>query len=1069
VLTGFAPVAAAALVGVIAVAASAYGVWANGRVHVREWRLAWAALGLGLVGVACVGVIQALQRSAGQSESGVLMGLSVGSGVVAALGLVSLIRQRLPGRATEALAEAVVAGLTLGLVIVALVLVPAHVWHPGRDLPPMAVALVALVVLWLSVSLVSLTAQHPVGYRYLIAGFACVLFASSATCVFVIAGRSSRVPLDAILLWGACLWAGGLLHPSQRVRFDPVPARSTRPGTAHATLLLVCALVVPCVLLIRLLAGGAGRDAGLAVVATLLPLVIVVYLLHKVFAHAAAEYRAQHDPLTGICNRTLFEERLKTSLVLAQRSGTSVGVMYLDVDRFKSINDSLGHAVGNQVLQAVVKRLQSCLRTHDTVARMGGDEFTLLLPDVRDKEQCAGFAERAVQAFADPIAIGGRQLSVQTSVGVALYPEDGEDAESLLKNADTAMYQAKASGRNTFEVYDATMSAQARLRFALEASLRAAVETGRLTVHYQPKYITATGEIGGVEALARWHHARLGFIPPWAFIPLAEESTLVETLGEWVLETACRQAQRWREDGLLQVPVAVNMSARQFARQPVVAMVSAVLDRTGLDPSLLEIEVTESMLVEHRVDVTQTLRDLRAMGVRCSIDDFGTGYSALTYLADFPVDAIKIDRSFVMRIDSDLGAASIVAAVIAMAHSLGLEVVAEGVETESQLLFLEEHECDQVQGFRFSPAVPADELEALALAPLTESGTEAFPAARTPAPFSVVAPGRLDSVLNGMVQRGRSVDLDLDGIESVLAALQRDDLLVLKDPRSFGAIPARLALGTLAGLTSLTGGLAAAGAIPHSTSELALRVLETGTGLTTPSPSSSVPGPTSTAGPTPATGNGNTKVSPPVHGQSTSLEGARTPPLSDTTSTTAPEAQVPPTPGGQGAGGQGATGPSQGSGGQGASAQGAGGPSRSSGGQGSGGAGQGPPGQGSGKGGANQGSGGQGSGGASQGLPGQGSGKGGNGQGSGGRGSNRANQNSGGQGSGKGGAKQNSGGQGSGGANPGAAGQGSGNSGSGQGSGGPGSGGANPGAGGQGGQPGGSRGNKGKGPSSLTR
>ena len=262
------------------------------------------------------------------------------------------------------------------------------------------------------------------------------------------------------------------------------------------------------VLFIRLLAGGAGRDAGLAVVATLLPLVIVVYLLHKVFAHAAAEYRAQHDPLTGICNRTLFEDRLKTSLVLAQRSGTAVGVMYVDVDRFKSINDSLGHAVGNQVLQAVVKRLQSCLRTHDTVARMGGDEFTLLLPDVKDKDQCAGFAERAVQAFADPIAIGGRQLSVQASVGIALFPEDGEDAESLLKNADTAMYQAKSSGRNTFEVYDATMSAQARLRFALEASLRAAVETGRLTVHYQPKYITATGEIGGVEALARWHHAR---------------------------------------------------------------------------------------------------------------------------------------------------------------------------------------------------------------------------------------------------------------------------------------------------------------------------------------------------------------------------------------------------------------------------------------------------------------------------------------------------------------------------------------------------------------------------------
>ncbi len=1024
-MTGFAPVAAAALVGALAVAASLYGVWANGRVHVREWRLAWSALALGLLGVASVGVIQALHRTAGHSASGVLTVLSLGSGVAAALGLVSLIRQRLPGRAVEALAEAGVAGLTLGLVIVALILVPAHVWHPARDLPLMAVVLVDLVALWLAISLISLTAHHPVGYRYLIAGFGCVLVASSVNWALVLVDRSSWVPVDAVLLWGACLWAGGLLHPSQRTRFDPVPARSTRPSTAHAALLLVCAVVVPSVLFIRVLAGGADRDAGLASAATLLPLVIVVYLLHKVFAHAAAEYRAQHDPLTGICNRTLFEERLKTSLVLAQRSGTAVGVMYLDVDRFKSINDSLGHAVGNQVLQAVVKRLEGCLRTHDTVARMGGDEFTLLLPDVKDKDQCAGFAERAVRAFVEPISVGGHQLSVQASVGVALFPEDGEDAESLLKNADTAMYQAKSAGRNTFEVYDATMSAQARLRFALEASLRAAVETGRLTVHYQPKYITATGEIGGVEALARWHHARLGFIPPWAFIPLAEESTLVETLGEWVLETACRQAQRWREDGLLQVPVAVNMSARQFARQPVVAMVSSVLDRTGLDPSLLEIEVTESMLVEHRVDVTETLRELRAMGVRCSIDDFGTGYSALTYLAEFPVDAIKIDRSFVMRIDSDLGAASIVAAVIAMAHSLGLEVVAEGVETEKQLEFLKEHGCDQVQGFRFSPAVPADELEALACAPLYEGGTEAFAAARTPTPFSVLAPGRLDSVLNGMVQRGRSADLDLDGIESVLAALQRDELLVLKDPRPFGALPARLALGTLAGLTSLTGGLAAAGAIPHSTQELALRVLETGTGVTTPPPASSGPGPTSGPSPAPGAGGDNAKAGPPVHGGSPSGKSGSTPVPSDVPSTTAPGAQSPVTPGGPGSGGQGSGGANPGAGGQ-------SGPG--SGGQGSGGANAAPGGQ-SGP------AGGQGSGGANQSSGGKGTVKGGSGPGSGGQGSGGANAAPGGQ-SGTG-----SGGPGQGG--PGQSGQGPG--------------GANQGPGGQSGSGGASRGNKGKG------
>ena len=352
-------------------------------------------------------------------------------------------------------------------------------------------------------------------------------------------------------------------------------------------------------------------------------------------------------------------------------------------------------------------------------------------------------------------------------------------------------------------------------------------------------------------------------------------------------------------------------------------------------------------------------------------------------------------------------------------------------------MFLKDHQCDQVQGFRFSPAVPADELEALARAPLTDGGIEAFAAARTPAPFSVVAPGRLDSVLNGMVQRGRSADLDLDGIESVLAALQRDDLLVLKDPRSFGALPARLALGTLAGLTSLTGGLAAAGAIPHSTQELALRVLETGTGLTTPSPSSSVPVPTSGPGPTPITVNGNAKVGPLVHGENTSVEGVSTPTVSDTPSTTGPGTQVSATPGSQGSGGQVSGGTSQGSGGQVS-----GGTSQGSGGQVSGG--------------TSQGSGGQGSGGVNQGSGGQGSGKSGGGRGSGGQGGIGANQGAGGLGSG--GANQ-----GAGGANQGAGRKGSGKGASGQGSGGQSSGGANQGAGGQSGQSGGSRGEQRKG------
>ncbi|HMK64100.1 MAG TPA: EAL domain-containing protein [Acidimicrobiales bacterium] len=853
----FAPVAAAVLVGLAAIAASAYGVWANGRVHGRRWRVAWAALGLGLLAAVGAALVQAMDGSSHPPTSPIMLTLALGGGVLGAVGLFSLIRQRLPVRATEALAEAVVAALALGLVIVSLIFSASAGWHPGRDLPLLAVALVYLVDLWLAGSLISLTTQHPVGYRYMIAGFVCLLVAAAAGCVLAVSSKASAVPLDAFELWGACLWAGALLHTSHQVAFDPVPARSPRPSTAHVVVLLVCTMVVPGAVIARLLEGGAAHQLGLAMAAVLLPLVVVLYLLHKVFAHAAAEYRAQHDSLTGICNRTLFEDRVKTTLALAERSGASVAVMYLDLDRFKSINDSLGHAVGNQVLQAVVKRLRGCLRAQDTFARVGGDEFTFLLPEFENKDQCAGFAQRALDTFADPIAVGGRQLTVQASAGIALFPEDGADADTLLKNADTAMYQAKNSGRNTFAVYDAAMSARASLRFALEASLRKVIEGDRLAVHYQPKFLATTGKICGAEALARWEHPRLGFIPPWAFIPLAEETSLVETLGEWVLDTVCHQAKRWHEEGLLEFPVAVNMSARQFARQSAVATISAVLERTRLEPGLLEIEVTESVLVDHMDDVTCTLTELRSMGIRCSIDDFGTGYSALTYLADFPVEAIKIDRSFVSRVDSDVSTGAIVKAVVALAHSLGLLVVAEGVETDAQFRFLKRLRCDHLQGFLFSQAVPADQFAELVRrdAPFGAGVLPATACAFTPIP--VMPQDKLDAVLHSIVQiRGRVAEPDVEGIERILSVLQRDELVALREQRSLGSLPARLALGTVAGLTSVTGGLTAAGAISSpSIQHVAVAVFETSTGIGQ-SPAESSP-PVSSATAQPPASNGD--------------------------------------------------------------------------------------------------------------------------------------------------------------------------------------------------------------------
>ncbi|HXQ91164.1 MAG TPA: EAL domain-containing protein, partial [Acidimicrobiales bacterium] len=713
--TGYDPGMAATLVAGLAVAGVVYGMSSGRRSPRRSWRLARLGIGLGLLCQAASVVAQVEGLGGPPTQFGTPMVLSTVGAVLAIAGLTSLIRQRLPERATEALAEAFVATMALAFVVLALVLVPAQGWRPAHELPAIGAPLLDVIVLWLACSLVSLTERHPASYGYFIGGFACLFFANAVSAALMLSGGTHHTTsVETVVLWGTCFWGLSLVHPSRQRSFDPVPLRSMRPSGVKVAMLVAVALVVPGVLSVQSALGISSREPGLIIGSTLLPLLMLLYLLHQVFTHAAAEYRAQHDPLTGVCNRLLFEDRLRQCLAQAERTVEPVAVMFLDLDRFKGINDSLGHAVGNQLLQAVVKRLQGCLRDQDTLARFGGDEFTLIIPNTgRHDDATAQVAERLLDRFADPFNVGGRQLTVKASVGIAVYPDDGLDAETLLKHADTAMYQAKAAGRNTYELFDTAMSARARLRFALEDSLRAAVECGRLAVHYQPKLDMATGTIAGVEALARWQHPQLGFIPPWAFIPLAEETSLVATLGEWVLDVACTQAKRWQDDGLASLPVAVNLSPRQFAHQPVVEMVAAVLKRTGLDPRLLELEVTESVLMEHMGAVAACLNELRAMGVRCSIDDFGTGYNALTYLAEMPIDAIKIDRSFVQKIEDDGGGSPIVGAVIALAHSLDLQVIAEGVETDAQLQFLEAHRCDQVQGFRFSPPVSAEELTTL--------------------------------------------------------------------------------------------------------------------------------------------------------------------------------------------------------------------------------------------------------------------------------------------------------------------------------------------------------------------
>ncbi len=818
------PSLAAAMVAGLVVSAFAYGLASTPPYQARARRLAWEGVGLGFVGVSGANVLHLMHAGGPATVLGAPFGLSTAGKLVAAGALVWLIQHRDPTRVAESVVESLVAACALGFVVLALVIVPTRGWRPDEDVPALVGPLLDLVLLWLVASLVSLTERRPPGFRYLVAAFT-LLFASnslSAALAFTGAAHTAAVVAETLALAGLGAWGAAFIHPGRRVPFDPVPPSIARPNTAKVALLVAVAVVVPGVLSVQSALGITSREPVLIVGSTLLPLVMLLYLLHQVFAHSNAEFRAQHDPLTGACNRLLFEDRIRLAVGQAERTGTSLAVMFLDLDRFKDINDSLGHAVGNDLLKAVVRRLQGALREQDTLARFGGDEFTFLVIDSGDKdERTSRMAERVLERFADPFHVGGRQLTVKASIGVAVYPHDGEDAETLLKHADTAMYQAKAAGRNTYEIFDSAMSARARLRFALEDSLRSAVESARLAVHYQPKLDMASGTIVGVEALARWQHPRLGFIPPWAFIPLAEETSLVSTLGEWVLEMACRQVQRWQDQGLPAVPMAVNLSPRQFTHASVVDVVARVLRRTGIAPELLELEVTENVLMDHVGSAAASLAELRAMGVRCAIDDFGTGYNALTYLAEMPVDVIKIDRSFVHRIDAGSSGGPIVGAVIALAHGLGITVVAEGVETDAQLQFLDAHQCDQVQGFRFSAPLPPDEFADLLRNP--ERMFTGWREEQVAVDVGAVIPAaRLEALLDSVLRDSRwPSEIDTEAIEAVLGALASDPR-IRTTRRSRAARPARVQVHRAPELVAVPAALADV----TSTERLAARVLQ---------------------------------------------------------------------------------------------------------------------------------------------------------------------------------------------------------------------------------------------------
>ena len=433
----------------------------------------------------------------------------------------------------------------------------------------------------------------------------------------------------------------------------------------------------------------------------------------KKIAEQRIQHLATHDVLTGLPNRAMFSHLLGAAIMTAKRYERHAAVLFIDLDRFKFINDTLGHAAGDTLLKTVSNRFRKVLRKSDVVARLGGDEFVVLLHEINEAKQACTVARKLLTAAIKPVKLLDRECRVTASIGIALYPRDGEDEQSLMKNADIAMYHAKEEGKNNFQFYAGDIRSQSLERLTLENKLRTALDRRELFLHYQAKRDLASGAITGVEALLRWNNPELGQLAPMQFIPVAEETGLIVPIGRWVLRTACEQNMAWQRMGLPPVRMAINLSVRQFSDERLLHDIAAVLAETGMPAQQLELEITESIVVQNPEPALKLLTAIKRMGVRLAIDDFGTGYSSLGQLKHFPIDTLKVDRSFIRDIATNPGDKAITDAIIAMGKTLGLTVVAEGVETEEQETFLREHACDEMQGYLFSRPVPAEEFAAL--------------------------------------------------------------------------------------------------------------------------------------------------------------------------------------------------------------------------------------------------------------------------------------------------------------------------------------------------------------------
>ena len=624
------------------------------------------------------------------------------------LGLLRLISGRMAGRDADTLVDAGLAATGFGLILWIMTT------HPGAIGAHHHVAALVVRVLLpaLDIGLVTLVSRllllpgEPVrACRYL--GVAVILLTAAHLVSTLAAIGAWEAPSSTLRFLVVCtfgLWGLAALDPSMSNLFEPLRAEPPSFSPGHVIVVSGAMLIVPAIVAIEA-ERHLAVPATVAVLGALVSPVLAGYVASLLWNRACIERRAQHDDLTGLPNRSLFLDRLSRAVAHARRNDTTVGVLFIDLDRFKTVNDTYGHNAGDKLLLAVATRMQGTLREEDTVARLGGDEFAVLLAHVKDFDGIITVAEKLMSAFGAPFDLATEPAIVTPSIGVAVYPQDGDEPHELMASADTAMYRAKERGRNMYEIFSPSLRTIAHDRVALESALASGLERGELVLHYQPKVDFRTGRIVGAEALVRWNHPEMGLLYPGDFIPVAEQSGLVVALGEAVLRTACAQNKEWQRAGLPCIPVSVNVSARQF-RAGIVDTAASALRQTGLDARWLEVELTESAAVESLELTTGAIEDLRNMGIACALDDFGTGYCSLKYLSELPITTLKIDKSFVQAVSPR--DASIVSAIINLGHGLGLKIVAEGVETPEQFECLAQQGCDEVQGYLFSKPVPAD-------------------------------------------------------------------------------------------------------------------------------------------------------------------------------------------------------------------------------------------------------------------------------------------------------------------------------------------------------------------------